>query len=90
MFLVVVNIPGRLPCKFHGGYHGDILFLFWVGYHGGIIGHNTRKLLFVLLTLVLVPGRSHVIASRKRYNDNCTCSCSCSEKVIGDSSKRDL
>jgi hypothetical protein len=55
MFLVVVFVPGRLPCKFHGGYHGDVLVLFWAGYHGGIIGHNTRKVLF--LFLFFVPGR---------------------------------
>jgi hypothetical protein len=85
MFLVVVSIPGKLPCKFHGAYHG------------GIIGHNTRKALSVLLILVLVPRRSQVIALRKSYNDGCACSCSCTScscscfgQVTGDSSKREL
>jgi hypothetical protein len=27
MFLVVDLVPGRLSCKFHGGYHGDIVVL---------------------------------------------------------------
>jgi hypothetical protein len=54
MFLVVVFVPGRLPCKFHGSYHGDVLVLFQAGYHGGIIGHNTRKVLFLFLVLVFL------------------------------------
>jgi hypothetical protein len=76
MFLVVVSVPGRLPCKSHGGYNGDVLVLFRAGYHGGIIGHNTRKVLSFLVILVL--GKSRVIAPRKSYSDDCTCSCSCS------------
>jgi hypothetical protein len=84
--------PGRLPCKFHGGYHEDVLVLFQAGYHGGIIGHNTRKALFVLL--ILVPGRSQVISLRKSYSNiftcSCSCSCSCSGKVAGDILKREL
>jgi hypothetical protein len=32
MFLVVASIPDMLPCKFHGGYYGDVLVLFQVGY----------------------------------------------------------
>jgi low affinity Fe/Cu permease len=27
MFLVVDLVPGRLSCKFHGGYHGDVVVL---------------------------------------------------------------
>jgi hypothetical protein len=47
MFLVVVFVPGRLPCKFHGGYHGDVLVLFRAGYHEGMTGSNTREVLFL-------------------------------------------
>jgi hypothetical protein len=75
MFLVVVSVPSNLPCKFHGDYHGNVLVLFAAGYYGGIVGHNTRKALFMLL--ILVPDRSQVIAPRKGYSDGCTCSCSC-------------
>jgi hypothetical protein len=56
MFLVVVFVPGRLPCKFHGGYHGDVLVLFRAGYHGGMIGNNTREVLFLFLFVVLYHG----------------------------------
>jgi hypothetical protein len=69
MFLVVVSVPGRLPCKFHGGYHGDVLVFFRAGYHGGITGHNTRKVLFMLL--ILVPSRSQVISLRRSNSDGC-------------------
>jgi hypothetical protein len=84
--LVVVSVLSRLPCKFHG----DVLVLFRAGYHGGIIGHNTRKVLCVLL--INVPGRSHVIAPRNSYSDDYTCSCSysCSRKLTGYSPGREL
>jgi hypothetical protein len=98
MFLVVVSVLGRLPCKFHGGYNGDVLVFFWEVYHEGITGHNTRKELFMLVILVLVSGRSQVIDPRKIYSNSCTCShscyfscsCSCSGKVTGDSHEREL
>jgi hypothetical protein len=48
MFLVVVFVPGKLPCKFHGGYHGDVLVLFWVGYHEGMTSNNTSEVLFLI------------------------------------------
>jgi hypothetical protein len=72
------------------------LFLFRAGYHGGIIGHNTRKVLFLSFVLALVLGRSQVIALRGSYNDDCSCSCPCScscycsGQVTGDSSEREL
>jgi hypothetical protein len=49
------------------------LFLLWAGYHGGIIGHNTRKVLslFFVLVLVLVLGKSQVIALRGSYSNDC-------------------
>jgi hypothetical protein len=51
------------------------LSLFQAGYHGEIIGNNTTKVLslfFVLiLVLVLVPGRSQMIALRGSYSDGC-------------------
>jgi hypothetical protein len=47
MFLVVVFVSGRLPCKFYGGYHGDVLVLFRAGYHEGMFGSNTREVLFL-------------------------------------------
>jgi hypothetical protein len=54
MFLVVVFVPDRLPCKFHGDYHGYVLILFRVGYHGGMIGNNIGEVfLFLLLFFVL-------------------------------------
>jgi hypothetical protein len=85
MFLVVVFVLGRLPCKFHGGYHGDILVLFRAGYRGGMIGNNTGEVLFLFLlcscsflilfiVLTLVPGRSQALALRKSYSDDCSCS----------------
>jgi hypothetical protein len=49
MFLVVVFVPGRLPCKFHG----DVLVLFQVGYHEGMTGNNTGEVLFLFLLLFL-------------------------------------
>jgi len=48
------------------------LFLFRVGYRGGIIGHNNRKMFFLSFVLALVLGRSQVIALRGRYNDDCS------------------
>jgi hypothetical protein len=33
------------------------MFLFHAGYRGGIIGHTTRKLLFLSFVLALVPGK---------------------------------
>jgi hypothetical protein len=54
MFLVVDFVPGRLSCKFHGGYHGDVVVLvscFRAGYYGGMIGHNTGR---VLKSVVLI------------------------------------
>jgi hypothetical protein len=52
MFFVL----GKLSCKFHGGYHGNDLFLILVlfreGYHGGMIGNITGKVLFLFFVLV--------------------------------------
>jgi hypothetical protein len=55
MFLVVVFVLGRLPCKCHGHYHGNdvVLVLFWEAYCGIMIGHNTREVLFFFLLLFL-------------------------------------
>jgi hypothetical protein len=60
MFLVVVFVPGRLPCKFHVGYHGDgALVLFRAGYCGRMIGHNSREVLFLFLLLFLFRAGCH-------------------------------
>jgi hypothetical protein len=53
MFLVVVIVPSRLPSKFHGGYHEDVLVLFQIGYHGGMIGNNNGEVLFLFLIFFL-------------------------------------
>jgi hypothetical protein len=67
-----------LSCKFHGGYHGDIVvlvFLFQTSYCEGMIGHNTSRVLFLFLVIVffilaLVLGRSQVIYLRRSYRDD--------------------
>jgi hypothetical protein len=64
------------------------MFLFWEGYRGGIIGHKTRKFVFLCFVLALLPRSSQVIALRGRYTDDCFFYCS--RKVIGDISKRKL
>jgi hypothetical protein len=50
-----------------------VLVLFRAGYRGGMIGHNTRKvlLLFLFLSLFFVPSRSQVIALKGSYGDSC-------------------
>jgi hypothetical protein len=80
-FALVALVSNGLSCQFHEGYHGNIVvlvFLFRVGYHGGMIGPNTRRLLFpfsysCIFILALVPSRSQVIALRRSYCDNCSC-----------------
>ena len=67
-----------------------ILFMFQVGYLGGMIGKNTGEVLFLFLIVIFVLGRSYVISLRGSYTDDFSCPCSCSRKVTGDSSERDL
>jgi hypothetical protein len=59
--------------KFYGGYHGDflVLFLFRACYYGGMIGHNTGRVLFLFLFLLLFQAGSQVIAMRGSYSDDC-------------------
>jgi hypothetical protein len=86
IFLVVVFVPGRLSCKFHGGYHGDVVVL--VSCFGQVtIGHNTgRALLFFLIivffVLDLVLDGSQVIALKRSYRDDCSRSCFYYKNII--------
>jgi hypothetical protein len=41
MFLVVDLVPGRLSCKFHGGYHGDVVVL--VSCSGKVTGNSSER-----------------------------------------------
>jgi hypothetical protein len=82
MFLVVVFVPGRLPCKFHGSYHGDVLVLFRAGYHEGMIGHNTGEVLFLFLLLFLFRAGYHeeIIRRMLFLSAIFPCYCSCSRE----------
>jgi hypothetical protein len=52
MFLVVDLVLERLSCKFHGGYHGDVVVLI--------------SCYCIFFVLDLVPSRSQVIPMRRR------------------------
>jgi hypothetical protein len=41
MFLVVDHVSGSLSCKFHGGYHGDVVVL--VSCSGKVTGNNSKR-----------------------------------------------
>jgi hypothetical protein len=60
MFLVVDLVPGMLSCKFHAGYHGDVLVLISC---------------YCIFVLALAPDRSQVIALRRSYCDDYSRSC---------------
>jgi hypothetical protein len=66
MFLLVVFVPGRLPCKFHGGFHGAVLVLFWAGYHEGMTGSNTREVFLFFVSYSCFCSRQVTVDSSEK------------------------